>query len=98
MFGDALIHMNAFIDYLASKNLVFEVTNKLENNTSVIQANKSSTFVIYHIAVALVVGMAISRSVLIASVDFTIVVWPIFFFIQSLSVLALMKYGVLKGG
>lgn len=86
LFGDALIHMSAFIDFITSRNLVFEVTNKGINQGSMISTNTTHLFFAYHIFLALIIGLAIFLSMFSDSFSLPIAIWPTIFFAQAVSI------------
>ena len=94
MFGDALIHMTAFIDYVTSRNLIFEVTKKSPNNKA---ERASPIFFIYHTVLILFIGFGIITSFFVAPFNGPIMIWPLIFLIQALTVLISTRYGILEG-
>ena len=94
MFGDALIHMTAFIDYVISRNLIFEVTKKAPNNKA---ERTTPIFFIYHVVLTLFIGFGIITSFFVAPFNGAIMIWPLIFLMQALTVLTAARYGILEG-
>lgn len=91
LFGDALIHMCAFVDFIFSRNLSFEVTNKEIKQKATISTNIINWFFAYHIFLAFIIGFAILLSIFSDSFSLSMVVWPTIFFAQTISIPLLFR-------
>ena len=89
MFGDSVIHINALIDYVFSRQLFFEVTSKTSGSDII---RVSSSFVIYHVFLASFLGLAILASFFVNTFNAMNMVWPLIFLFQAITILAATRF------
>ena len=83
MFGDSIIHATAFLDFICSRKLIFEVTRKIISPNS----GTSTGFVLYHGFVTFFIGMAIIIYLLSSPINILVTIWPSIFMSQAITIL-----------
>ena len=87
MFGDSIVHATAFIDFVCSRKLEFEITKK----TSSPNSGFSTGYFLFHCCIVIFTGASIIFCFLNSPINLYVAIWPSIFMIQAIAILFVLS-------